>query len=361
MTALRRDPSKALLIGFLALLVVSVVQVAYWVTDHIGYANAVEQRIGALYRADAAIVTDFLSGRTPEDLPSAMPHLDVDDGGARVKPAALAELREETARRSNRYTWEGAFFLVVLIGGMGVLTRAIRHDRALRQRQQNFLAAVSHEFKSPLASVRLAAETLVMRSKEPDTQRLGRRILEDGERLLRMVDNLLDTARLEEGRHALTRETVRIARAVDGAIAEVAERAAASGIEITADVDSSLELSADRAALDTILRNLLDNSIKACAAGGGRSIVVRAKRVGSRAELCVADDGIGFPPEDAAMIFEKFHRLGDELRRSTAGTGLGLYIVKRLVDLSGAEVRASSAGPGRGATVTVTWPASDIR
>ena len=73
--------------------------------------------------------------------------------------------------------------------------------------------------------------------------------------------------------------------------------------------------------------------------------------------LAVSDDGLGFPPEDAAMIFEKFHRLGDELRRATPGTGLGLYIVKRLVELSGGTVHAESAGPGRGATVSMRWPA----
>ena len=361
MTMLRRDPSKALLFGFLTLLVVLMIQVGWWMTDHIRYTNAVQQRLAGLYRADAAVATDFLHGRTPPNLTDVMPHLEIDDGGARVRPAALAALAEDTARRSNRYIWEGAFFLAVLIGGMAVLTRAIRHDQALRRRQQNFLAAVSHEFKSPLASVRLAAETLVMRSKEPDTQRLGRRILEDGDRLLRMVDNLLDTTRLEEGRRTLTRATVPVEQAVEAAITEVAERAALNRIDVGIEVEEGLELYVDRDALATMLRNLLDNSIKACEAGDGHSITVAAHRVSGGAELSVTDDGIGFPAEDAAMIFEKFHRLGDELRRSTAGSGLGLYIVKRLADLSGASVRASSKGPGRGATVTIGWPESVLR
>ena len=111
---------------------------------------------------------------------------------------------EDSDARVNRVLWEGGFFLVVLIGGMAVLTRTLRHDAELRRRQQNFLAAVSHEFKSPLASIQLAAETLVLRSRDDDGKRLGARILEDGERLLRMIDNLLDTTRLEEGRQHLT-------------------------------------------------------------------------------------------------------------------------------------------------------------
>lgn len=360
MTALRRDPSKALLFGFLTLLVVLMIQVGWWMTDHIRYTDSVEREIASLYRADASVVTDFLRGERPAELESAMPHLEIAGDEARVRPEALDALGRDSDARRNRYVWEGAFFLAVLIGGMAVLSRAILHDRELRRRQQNFLAAVSHEFKSPLASVRLAAETLVMRSKEPDVQRLGGRILEDGERLLRMVDNLLDTARLEEGRQQLARTSVAVERAVSSAAGEFAERAALSGIEIDARVDPELVLAVDRGALETILRNLLDNAVKACAAGNGKSIVVTARRDPRGATLAVTDDGIGFPPEEGAMIFEKFHRLGDELRRATAGTGLGLYIVKRLVELSGARIRAESEGPGRGATVTIAWPESAV-
>lgn len=361
MTALRRDPSKALLIGFLSLLVVLVVQVTWWVADHVRYANAVEQRIVALYRADATIVGELLRGRVPPALDTLMPHIDLSADDARVRPAALAELERDTAARNNRYIWEGAFFLAVLIGGMLVLSRAILHDRELRRRQQNFLAAVSHEFKSPLASMRLAAETLTMRSNDPDTQRLGRRILDDGERLLRMVENLLDTARLEEGRRPLAQRTVDVERAVAAAVGEVAERAAAAGVTIDTHIDEGLELLVDPTALASILRNLIDNSLKACAAGDGHSITISARRENDGATVTVTDDGIGFPPAEARMIFEKFHRIGDELRRTTAGTGLGLYIVRRLVEQSGASVRAASGGANAGATVTVAWPKAATR
>lgn len=360
---LRRDPSKALLIGLLTLLVISMVLVAYWVTENLHYGRDVEQRLEADYRADAEVVGAFLAGRAPDDVERLMPHLKV-DAAARtvtVRPSALAELDRARARRGNRYVWEGSFFLAVLIGGMAVLTRTIRHDAELRRRQQNFLAAVSHEFKSPIASVRLAAETLLMRADSPDSRRLGQRILEDGERLLRMVDNLLDTTRLEEGRQALAPEPVDVGAAVAAAVSEIAERAAANGIAVDTEVEEGLRIVIDPTALETVLRNLLDNAIKACVAGEGRHVDVRALRTGGRIELTVSDDGLGFPPEDAAMIFEKFHRLGDELRRSMAGTGLGLYIVKRLVELSGATVRASSAGPGRGATLAVAWPERGAR
>ncbi|HVY66987.1 MAG TPA: HAMP domain-containing sensor histidine kinase [Gammaproteobacteria bacterium] len=311
---LRRDPSKALQLGFLALLLISAVMILWWMFDHARYAHSVQER----FAADPAVAAD-------------------------------------SAARVNRVLWEGGFFLLVLIGGMAVLTRAIRHDAELRRRQQNFLAAVSHEFKSPLASIQLAAETLVLRSREADSQRLGRRILEDGERLLRMVDNLLDTTRLEEGRQKLVPQPTNVQAAATAAIAEVAERARLRDIAVTLDAPSDLTLDIDPAVLATALRNLLDNAVKACVAGNGHAVTVRAARDGG-VTIAVSDDGLGFPPEEAAMIFEKFHRVGDELRRTMPGTGLGLYIVKRLIELSGGTIEAQSLGSGEGATVTLRWP-----
>ena len=349
---LKRDPSKALQIGFLALLIVCMAQAVYWIGDNVREARRVERRIAALYAEMPA-----------EELSALLPTLTAEPGASAeaVHAAALDELARERAARINRYVWEGGFFLLVLFGGMLILTRTIRHDRELRRRQQNFLAAVSHEFKSPLASVQLAAETLVLRSPDADGKRLGQRILEDVERLLRMVDNLLDATRLEEGRHRLAPERVVLKDVVAASIAEIAERARQHGIEIRADVPEALTLSVDRTALESMLRNVLDNAVKACIAGSGRAIDVTAGRVERKVVVTVRDDGIGFAPEEAEMMFEKFYRVGDELRRSMPGTGLGLYLVKRLAEMSGAEVRAASVGQGHGAAVTIAWPESTFR
>jgi len=316
----RRDPTQLMQIGFLALLLISAATVGWWMYDHVQYARSVEQRM-------------------PND------------------PAVA----EDSDARINRVLWEGGFFLVVLIGGMTVLTRTLRHDAELRRRQQNFLAAVSHEFKSPLASIQLAAETLVLRSRDDDVKRLGKRILEDGERLLRMIDNLLDTTRLEEGRQRLTPQPTDLHDAANAAIAAIADRAQASGVAVTRAVPEGLKLHVDPVVVETGLRNLLDNALKSCVAAKSGSIRVDGTSDAGGVTLAVTDDGLGFPPEDAGMIFEKFHRLGDELRRATPGTGLGLYIVKRLVELSGGTVHAASAGLGHGATVSMHWPTGAVR
>ncbi|TDI23066.1 MAG: HAMP domain-containing histidine kinase [Acidobacteria bacterium] len=354
---LRRDPIKALQIGFFALLLISIAQVAWWITADITYTRNVHDQFVELYEADALIVTAFYANDA-ETWEALLPHLDIsaETNTASVNADVAAVLDNETSSRINRVIWEGGFFLLVLLGGLTVLTRTIRHDAELRARQQNFLAAVSHEFKSPLASMRLSTETLLLRVSDPDTQRLGRRLLDDGERLLRMVDNLLDTTRVEEGRMELAPEDLQLRGVAESCVEEFADRARHNNIEIQIDVPADLRIEADRTTLETVLRNLLDNAVKACIAGHGNAIRLHAARAGSRVEFSVADDGLGFPPEDAAMIFEKFYRLGDELRRSTPGTGLGLYIVRRLVELSNARITAESEGPGKGATLTVSWP-----
>jgi signal transduction histidine kinase len=321
---IKRDPSRFLQIGFLGLLFLCVIMVAWWIFADLSYTSAIEGEVSALA-----------------------------GGGADAAAAAVATIAELSEGRANRLVWEGGFFLVVLIAGMAILTRTLRHDRELRRRQQNFLAAVSHEFKSPLASMQLAAETLVLRSADPDSKRLGQRMLDDCERLLRMVDNLLDTTRIEEGRHKVQLEQTALTSAVAATVDAFADHAARHDITMDQSVPPELKLAVDRTALDTMLRNLVDNAIKACIAGGGHRVTIDAAAEGDRLRLSVHDDGLGFPPEEAGLMFEKFHRLGDELTRKTPGTGLGLYIVKRLAELCSANIEATSAGPGQGAIMTL--------
>ena len=354
---LRRDPTKALQFGFLALLILCLAQAAWWISESVTYTRSIHDQLVTLYEADARAVT-ALYANTTDSLEELLPHLDISPelSTATVNEAVGSALEDQTSSRINRLLWEGGFFLVVLLVGMTILTRTIRHDAELRARQQNFLAAVSHEFKSPLASMRLSAETLLTRSSDEDTRRLSRRMLDDGERLLRMIDNMLDTTRLEEGHLELTPESLELHSVAKTCVEELNDRAIHNDIEITVNVPEELRVSGDRTTIETVLRNLLDNAVKACIAGGGKNVRLEAGRSDEHIKFTVTDDGLGFPPEDAAMIFEKFYRLGDELRRSTPGTGLGLYIVQRLVALSNASIEARSEGPGRGASVTVIWP-----
>ncbi|MFT4583593.1 MAG: signal transduction histidine kinase, partial [Gammaproteobacteria bacterium] len=192
---MKSDQTRVLQTGFLLLLAIAAAQVAWWVFENAHHANATAARLERLYRDSAITVTKALSGASVRDVDRALDHITFAPNTriALVDPDAIEEIRDEAHRRTNRFYWEGGFFLLVLIVAMSGLAATIRRDRQLARRQQNFLASVSHEFKSPLASIQLAAETLNRRSGDEEINRWGTRILVDCERLLRTVDNLLNT------------------------------------------------------------------------------------------------------------------------------------------------------------------------
>lgn len=351
---------RALQIGFLVLLGTCFAQAAYWIVDQVLHTADVRQRLEAHHVADAEAARRLLAGGAELDGVRALfPHLVLSEGpaGARVGQEYVEALARERSRRLNRYGWEGAFFLVVLLGSMAVIAHALRQSAELVRRQQNFLAAVSHEFKSPLASLRLAAETLELRELDRTaTGRIAERMVAEVDRLEVMVTDILDAARLGEGR--LEPQPVRLSLAdeVQRVVGNLACRARPARVELEADVPAGLEVWAEPAALRAVLSNLVRNAIQSAAAAGGGHVRLAARPAEGAVAIEVADDGTGFEPGEARRLFEKFYRPGDELRRRTPGTGLGLHIVESFVRLAGGRVEAASPGPGRGARFTVHWP-----
>jgi signal transduction histidine kinase len=349
----------------LFLLFVCFAQALWWVVEETQHAAALRTRFAALYTADAAAAEELLDGGAPaESVAALFPHVAVTGDGAEVRQSARTELDEARRRRINRFGWEGSFFLLVLLAGMGVIVQALRANTALLQRQQNFLASVSHELKSPLASVKLSAETLLLRQPEPDkVAALANRMVRDTDRLATLVSNLLDVARLEEGQAHVQPSAQLLRPLVDGVVRELEHDLAHA--EVRVDVPADLKVWADAEALRTCVRNLITNAAKSVASARGTgedagrgTVAIRAAAIGGRrVEIAVTDDGVGFATREKRRIFEKFYRPGDELRRRTKGSGLGLYLVRMLAGLHGASVRGASPGPGRGATFTLRWPA----
>lgn len=356
----RLDPVRAWQVGFVALLAICAAQVVYWMIDEVVHTRRLTTQLTGQLEEEIQAARRLIElGEQPNDVDRLFPNLTFSSGPERiaVNPQILERLQRERARRVNRYGWEGAFFLVVLVAGMGVIARTLHRDWQLRRRQQNFLAAVTHEFKSPLASLRLAAETLALRDPPPPLrQKLVSRLLQDLSRLEGMIGNILDTARLDEGRVPLHAERVPLAEAVRALFEEVGDRARSAGVTLELDAPEGLEARVDPIAARTVLRNLVDNAIKATAAAGGGTVRVIGRVDGAAAQVEVRDTGVGFPPQEAEQLFEKFYRLGDEMRRTSRGSGLGLYIVRRFVQLTGGQVFAQSEGPGKGAAFIVSWP-----
>jgi signal transduction histidine kinase len=142
---------------------------------------------------------------------------------------------------------------------------------------------------------------------------------------------------------------------VASAVEDVADIASEGEVAIDTAVPEALLLNADRDGIRIVIRNLLHNAVKASPAGA--AVHVRASQENGTVTLQVSDEGAGFPPEESARIFDKFYRIDREERGRMQGTGLGLYLVRRHVELDLGTVTAASDGPGRGATFTVRWPA----
>ncbi|MFG0320331.1 MAG: sensor histidine kinase [Planctomycetota bacterium JB042] len=352
--------SRGFRIVFIVLLVVCAAQIAYWVWDEVRYTTATRDRRAEVLVTEAMAATALREWLPADRVAPLFPRISVPETGwVSVRPEVLAALNEEARRRVNRFLWEGGFFLVVLCAGMVILNRALRQEARLRRQEENFLASVSHELKSPLASIRLSAETLADGAPDPERRgRLAGRLLDDVQRLETMVSNLLDAGRVEERGASRAREPVALSDAVRGVLAELAPQLEARGATVRTELDERASIVADPEGVRAVVRNLLDNARKAIARTPDGSIDVRVASESGRVSLVVRDDGVGFSPEEGRRLFEKFYRPGDELRRSGSGSGLGLYLVRRHVEREGGSVRAASDGDGEGAEFRVEWPAA---
>jgi signal transduction histidine kinase len=216
---------------------------------------------------------------------------------------------------------------------------------------------VSHQFKTPLASLQLSLETMSMRQLSPTDQRsLIDRMLSDLGRMESLVTRILDSVRLERGRVTLRNEAVDLASAVARVVNQLGDRAAKDRVAFSVDVSKGLEVLADPLAVDVVIRNLVENALAAVGPVGGGTVTVNARRQSSEIELSVRDTGVGFRPEDSTQLFQKFSRLHPGGGSSAYGTGLGLFIVRRMMQLANGRVSAQSAGVGQGAEFTVAWP-----
>ena len=342
---------------FIGLLVVSMAQVLWWIWDQQLTSYDQLERMQTLYLADT-LAADELRERGTGDarIHELYPHLEWTGDHHRVNPAVIEHLEERRRSRFNRYRWEGGFFLVVLLGGMFVIWRTVEAERRLRKRQRDFVAAVSHELKSPLASMQLTVDSMARHTGTPEQRtRWIDRMRTDVRRLRAMITNILDSSRLERGDIVLKPEPHDLQFAVSYAVQHLGERPAAAGVEIVVEVADGLVILADPTASQAVIRNLLENALNATVAADGGTIRISGRRDGRKVELTVADDGIGFPPDDAERIFERFYRTGSELTRKTPGSGLGLAIVRHYLRLDGGSIRAESDGDGTGARFVVRW------
>ncbi len=224
------------------------------------------------------------------------------------------------------------------------------------QRKNEFLATLAHELRNPLGVVGTALHAV--RESNGHEAHVARP-LEIAERqlwhLARLVDDLLDVSRIDQGKITLRRERVDLAAVVSRAVESAAGLMERRGHRLTLDLgDQPMPLEADPVRLEQVVDNLLTNAAKYTPEGG--HVEVRARPEDGAAVLTVADDGIGIAPQMLERIFQLFAQADESLERSSGGLGLGLALVERLVALHGGTVRAESPGEGQGSRFTVRLP-----
>jgi len=223
--------------------------------------------------------------------------------------------------------------------------------------KSEFLANMSHELRTPLNAIIGFSEVLLERMfgelNEKQAEYLND-VLSSGRHLLTLINDILDLSKIEAGRMELDRTTFSLRDALENGVTMVRERASRHEIAVALELSSGLdEVTGDERKVKQVIYNLLSNAVKFTPDGG--RVNVSAARENGTATVTVRDTGIGIAPEDQERIFEEFSQVGRDPERSREGTGLGLTLSKRFVELHGGTLRVEST-PGRGSAFTFTLP-----
>jgi len=252
----------------------------------------------------------------------------------------------------------GVIFFALIITGL--ILNTIFLVREIRRSEQHdaFLNSITHELKTPIASIKLYLETLrsreVAREKQLEFYDV---MLSDTDRLLDTVEQVLEASRTREKKRGLNLEELDINKVLRDAVGTVQSRYHLDeGVIRLAEPSEELHVVADEAEMQTAFVNLLDNAVKYSGDDKRISIRTKASRLNNKVEVFVKDNGIGIPQNDLKRVFKRFYRVTGNAMNGTKGTGLGLFIVKSIIEKHGGRLRAESRGAGRGSTFFIQLP-----
>lgn len=272
--------------------------------------------------------------------------------------AQLSQMAEQLTSRTEvqRLGWlpllEGGILLALILAGATVIFIYWNKQHRLNQMQRAFVSNVTHELKSPVASIQLALETIAMRELSAgQTQEFLSMMLDDTERLTTLIDRILGAARIEKKRGRYSLKPVSMRHFVEELLEEDRHLFEKDSHVVILEKGGDARVAIDSAAMRMVIANLIENAARYSPRGS--TIRIRLHRDLRRCRLDVMDSGAGIARKDLKNIFKMFWR-GDESR--VAGTGLGLYIVRQIVRDHKGKVWAASPGPGRGSTFSLSLP-----
>jgi signal transduction histidine kinase len=258
--------------------------------------------------------------------------------------------------KSSFYFWTILTLVVVLTFGAVLIGRTIAHEMEILKLKSDFVSSVSHEFKTPLTSIRALTERL-QGDKAIDFEKMKQYfslISQNADQLTQLVKNLLDFSKIEEGKKEYQFQPADVAELVTQQIQDYRKNDPQKGARIKASVSDDIPpLLVDRDALSQALSNLLDNAFKFSSGDG--DVEVHLKKEKDHAVIEVADQGIGIPPDEMEKIFDKFYQAKNAIKHSAKGTGLGLTLVKHTAEAHGGKVSVRSM-VGEGSVFTLILP-----
>lgn len=309
-------------------------------------------------------VGQLLAGVAPATDPAAVSKVAASDDGLPwtlvVSAGDSSPLSAEQAARRRLLSGGLVAILMFLGGGSYLLWRVVRRELAVVRQQQDFVSAVSHEFRTPLTSLRHVTELLQESDDVAPTKRhefydaLGR----STERLHRLVESLLDFSRMEGGKKPYDLQPLDAGQLVDRVVSDFQQEVGPNGVTVQVDADTSspMRVRADGAALTRAIWNLLDNAVKY--SPNARAVHVSVARHPAGVAIGVRDEGIGIPARERSEVFGRFVRGEQASRLGIKGTGLGLAIVSRIVSAHGGTIELESE-EGAGSTFRLVLPALD--
>ncbi len=266
----------------------------------------------------------------------------------------LAELNDRLSKRHGQYLGEGSTLLAILLFGAAVVYTSLQRRVRLQRLQTNFMLAVTHELKSPIAGVKLSIQTL-QRHKLSDEQRsqLLSRCIQEADRLSELCNNMLVTSQIEGRQYKAANEIITLTDLAQDSFNTYSARYPG---RFYADLNTTCMVQGDLLLLHMALNNLLENAIKYTPEGS--KVTLRSFQQQSWAVLQVTDEGGGIKDAEKKKIFNKFYRVGDEDTRCSKGTGLGLYLTKRIVRQHKGKITVKDNVP-QGTVFSIWLPCAD--
>jgi K+-sensing histidine kinase KdpD len=245
-------------------------------------------------------------------------------------------------RKTAQYVGEGLTFLVLMLIGAIFVFRATRRQLKLSLQQQNFMMAITHELKTPIAVTQLNLETLQKHKlDEAKQQKLISNTLQEANRLNSLCNNILFAAQFDGGNYTTAKQQINLTDLLETSVDECKNRFPTRIFE--EHIQEEIIIDGDSFLLQMLINNLLENAIKYSPKDKAIQVVLSKKA--SNVKLEIIDAGIGIKDDEKKHVFKKFYRIGDENTRKAQGTGLGLYLCKKIAEAHGATIAVGDNYP----------------